>query len=152
MKVLKDITLSIVVILSIGLFSSHRESQKIMADAPQAIEAVKVPSYMEFAGESVPLENFDVMERLDFQLQLNTFRPHFMIRNIKLANRYFPTIERILAEEGVPDDFKYLAVAESSLLNATSRSGAQGIWQFMPSTGKAFGMEITSKLSLEIDF
>lgn len=147
MKSLKYIALIIVVILSIGLFSSHQLSEEISQDAPQTIEAVKVPTYMEFAGESVPLENFDVNERLDFQLQLNTFRPHFMIRNIKLANRYFPTIEKILAEEGVPDDFKYLAVAESSLLyNATSRSGAQGLWQFMPSTAKSFGLEITSEI------
>lgn len=147
MKSLKYIALIIVVILSIGLFSSHQLSEEISQDAPQTIEAVKVPTYMEFAGESVPLENFDVNERLDFQLQLNTFRPHFMIRNIKLANRYFPTIEKILVEEGVPDDFKYLAVAESSLLyNATSRSGAQGLWQFMPSTAKSFGLEITSEI------
>ncbi len=147
MKPLKYIALSVVVILSIGLLSSHRISKEVPQDAPQTVEAVKVPSYLEFAGEAVPLENFDVMERLDFQLQLNTFRPHFMIRNIKLANRYFPTIEKILAEEGVPDDFKYLAVAESSLLyNATSSSGAQGLWQFMPSTGKAFGLEINSEV------
>lgn len=147
MKPLKYIALLIVTILSIGIFSSHKTSEEIPEDAPQVVKAVKVPSYMAFAGESVPLDDFDVHERIDFQLQLNTFRPHFMIRNIKLANRYFPTIEKILKEEGVPDDFKYLAVAESSLLyNATSRSGAQGLWQFMPKTGKAFKLEINSEV------
>ncbi len=141
-----------VTFLSVGIFSSYRNSEAVPQDAPQDVKAVEVPSYMEFAGEAVPLNNFDVLERLDFQLQLNTFRPHFMIRNIKLANRYFPTIERILAEEGVPDDFKYLAVAESSLQNATSSSGAQGLWQFMPSTGKAFGLEVSTEVDERANF
>ncbi|MFK7947126.1 MAG: lytic transglycosylase domain-containing protein [Saprospiraceae bacterium] len=146
MKSLKYIALIIVVILSIGLFSSHQLSEEISQDAPQTIEAVKVPTYMEFAGESVPLENFDVNERLDFQLQLNTFRPHFMIRNIKLANRYFPTIEKILVEEGVPDDFKYLAVIESGLTNAVSPAGARGVWQIMPATGRENGLEVNKNV------
>lgn len=152
MKPLNYVVVLIVAFSCIAIFSSSRKSAEVPNDAPQNIEAVKVPSYMEFAEEAVPLENFDVYERMDFQLQLNTFRPHFMIRNIKLANRYFPTIERVLAEEGVPDDFKYLAVAESSLQNATSRSGAQGLWQFMPSTGKAFGLEINADVDERAHF
>lgn len=152
MKSLKYAVLLIVAFSCFAIFSSSRKSEEVPNDAPQTIEAVKVPSYMEFAGEEVPLSNFDVNERMDFQLQLNTFRPHFMIRNIKLANRYFPTIERVLAEEGIPDDFKYLAVAESSLQNATSRSGAQGLWQFMPATGKAFGLEINSEVDERAHF
>jgi hypothetical protein len=139
--------------LSLAIFSSYKtDNIENQEDTPQNIDAVQMPDYIEFARESVPLDNFDAYERLDFQLQLNTFRPHFMIRNIKLSNRYFPTIEKILAEESVPDDFKYLAVAESSLLNATSRSGAQGLWQFMPSTGKAFGLEISSEVDERANF
>jgi hypothetical protein len=139
--------------LSLAIFSSYKtDNIENQEDTPQNIDAVQMPDYIEFARESVPLDNFDAYERLDFQLQLNTFRPHFMIRNIKLSNRYFPTIEKILAEESVPDDFKYLAVAESSLLNATSRSGAQGLWQFMPSTGKAFGLEINSEVDERANF
>jgi membrane-bound lytic murein transglycosylase D len=141
--------------LSLVIFSSYRADEsidKLIKEIPQNVVAVQVPDYVEFASEAVPLDNFDAYERLDFQLQLNTFRPHFMIRNIKLSNRYFPTIEKILKEEGIPDDFKYLAVAESSLLNATSRSGAQGLWQFMPSTGKAFGLEINSEVDERANF
>ncbi|MFT5834984.1 MAG: membrane-bound lytic murein transglycosylase D [Cognaticolwellia sp.] len=141
--------------LSLAIFSSYRADEsidKLIKEIPQNVVAVQVPDYVEFASEAVPLDNFDAYERLDFQLQLNTFRPHFMIRNIKLSNRYFPTIEKILKEEGIPDDFKYLAVAESSLLNATSRSGAQGLWQFMPSTGKAFGLEINSEVDERANF
>lgn len=139
--------------LSLAIFSSYKtDNIENQEDTPQNIDAVQMPDYIEFARESVPLDNFYAYERLDFQLQLNTFRPHFMIRNIKLSNRYFPTIEKILAEESVPDDFKYLAVAESSLLNATSRSGAQGLWQFMPSTGKAFGLEINSEVDERANF
>ena len=151
MQFIKYYIIAVAALLTVAIFSSYKtsetESPKNTAEIPQIINAIEVPDYIEFAGEAAPLDNFDVYERLDFQLQLNSFRPHFMIRNIKLAGRYFPTIEKILKEEGVPDDFKYLAVAESSLLyNATSSSGAQGLWQFMPSTGKAFGMEITSEI------
>lgn len=155
MKFIKYYLIVAAAILSVAIFSSYKTSEEAQVETektPQSIEAIQVPDYLEFAGEAVPLDDFDVYERLDFQLQLNTFRPHFMIRNIKLASRYFPTIEKVLKEEGVPDDFKYLAVAESSLLNATSRSGAQGIWQFMPSTGKAFGLEVTSEIDERANF
>lgn len=155
MQFIKYYVIAFAAILSVAIFSSSKTSDNQLAKVektPQTIEAIEVPTYMEFAGEAVPLDDFDAYERLDFQLQLNTFRPHFMIRNIKLANRYFPIIEKVLKEEGIPDDFKYLAVAESSLLNATSRSGAQGLWQFMPSTGKAFGLEVNNEVDERANF
>ena len=62
-----------------------------------------------------------------------------MMLLIKRANKWFPKIEAILNEEGVPDDFKYLAVIESGLENARSPRGAKGFWQLMPSTAKQFG-------------
>ncbi|MFK7946531.1 MAG: lytic transglycosylase domain-containing protein, partial [Saprospiraceae bacterium] len=125
----------------------QRQALKTTNYGPQNVRAIKMPSHIEFAYERVPLENFDVKERLDKELLRNTFYHSHMFRYLKLSRRYFPTIERILAEQGVPNDFKYLAVAESSLLyNATSRSGAQGLWQFMPSTAKSFGLEITSEI------
>jgi len=64
--------------------------------------------------------------------------------NLKKAQRYFPMIEQILAENGVPDDFKYVAVAESDLSNAVSPAGARGFWQFMRPTAKDYGMEVTA--------
>lgn len=155
MQFIKYYIIVVAALLTVAFFSSYKTSETKAPKTeaiPQTINAIEVPDYIEFAGEAVPLDNFDVYERLDFQLQLNSFRPHFMIRNIKLAGRYFPTIEKILKEEGIPDDFKYLAVAESSLLNATSRSGAQGLWQFMPSTGKAFKLEVSSEVDERANF
>ena len=66
--------------------------------------------------------------------------------NIKLANKYFPVIEPILARHGIPDDFKYLAVAESGMRNVTSPAGAKGLWQFMKPTAKSYGMEVNGDI------
>ncbi|MFK7048762.1 lytic transglycosylase domain-containing protein [Flavobacterium columnare] len=101
------------------------------------------PVKIDFCGEEVPLDIPDVRERLDRELVINEYMHGSTIMIIKRAYRFFPIIEPILAKNNVPDDFKYLAVIESSLTNATSPSGAKGFWQFMPQTAKEKGMEIT---------
>ena len=111
---------------------------------PQIIKPVKIDGSVNFAGEYLPEDNFDVLERLDRELLVNSYWHSSTMLNIKAARRYFPVIENILAEEGVPDDFKYIAVAESNLRNATSPAGAKGLWQFMPAVAKGFGLEISS--------
>lgn len=113
---------------------------------PQRVRAVDLAGPFSFAGETIPVENFDVKERLDQELLRNAYFHRNTIMLLKRRTRYFPTIERILAEEGVPDDLKYLAVAESGLSNATSVAGAKGVWQFMAPTGKAFGLEINGEV------
>jgi len=104
------------------------------------------PSAMDFAGEKTPLELADVKERFDRELIVNANLHGSMIIITKRANREFPIIEPILKKYGVPDDFKYLAVAESALVNATSSAGAKGVWQFMPATAKEYGMEVTDEV------
>lgn len=101
-----------------------------------------VDGELTFAGEAVPLDETDVRERLDRELQINIFRQSNTILDMKLANRYFPEIERILTEERVPTDFKYLALIESDLRDAMSPAGAGGFWQFVPSTAKQYGLEV----------
>ncbi|MFK7001122.1 lytic transglycosylase domain-containing protein [Flavobacterium oreochromis] len=101
------------------------------------------PVKIDFCGEEVPLDVPDVHERLDRELIINEYMHGSTIMIIKRAYRFFPIIEPILVKNNVPDDFKYLAVIESSLTNATSPSGAKGFWQFMPQTAKEKGMEIT---------
>jgi len=113
---------------------------------PQVIKAITLENNFYFAGEKVPTEIFDVRERLDRELLVNSYWHSATVQNIKLSNRFFPEIERILAEQGVPDDFKYLAVAESGLRNATSSAGAKGFWQFLKSTGKEYGLEINDEV------
>lgn len=98
------------------------------------------------AGERIPVENFDVRERLERELVVNTFYHSATILNLKNASRFFPVIEPILKEHGIPDDFKYLAVAESNLRNETSPAGAKGVWQFMKSTAGEYGMEVSSEV------
>lgn len=104
------------------------------------------PAAMDFAGEKTPLHLADVKERFDRELIVNANLHGSMIIITKRANREFPIIEPILKKYGVPDDFKYLAVAESALVNATSSAGAKGFWQFMPATAKEYGMEVTDEV------
>ncbi len=100
------------------------------------------PEKVDFAGENAPLNITDVKERFDRELVVNANLHGSTILILKRANRVFPIIEPILKKNGVPDDFKYLAVIESALINAVSPSGAKGIWQFMPVTAKERGMEV----------
>ena len=110
------------------------------------IKALKIPTYLEFAGERVPLEDQDVYKRMDRELTVNTYWQSNALFYIKRANEFFPIIERILAENGVPDDFKYLALIESGLLNATSSAGAKGFWQILKGTGREYGLEINTNI------
>lgn len=100
------------------------------------------PTSIAFAGEAVPLQISDVRERLDRELLINANLDAATLLIIKRANRSFPIIEPILKKWNVPDDFKYLAVIESALLNAVSPAGAKGVWQFMPETAREIGLEV----------
>lgn len=106
------------------------------------VYALPIPEYIDFAGEPVPLQNPDIRERLDRELLVNTYWQSNMFLIIKRANKFFPQIEPLLAKYGLPDDFKYLAVAESGLDNVKSSAGASGFWQFLKGTGKEYGLEI----------
>ncbi len=111
-----------------------------------AIFPFQLPDTLLFAGERVPLEYFDVHEALDREMLSNIFFHSQTIRMIKVAHRYFPQIEPILAAHGIPDDFKYLAIAESNLSNAVSPAGAVGFWQLRSGTGLEYGLEINSEV------
>jgi hypothetical protein len=101
---------------------------------------------MDFAGEQVPTYMADVQERLDKEMITNMNYHTNTTLVIKRANKVFPVLEPILAKYGIPDDFKYLAVIESSLVNAVSPAGARGVWQFMPLTAKEKGMEVSDQV------
>ena len=90
--------------------------------------------------------NMDTRERLDRELSVNAYWQSATLMHIKSANKFFPIIEPILAEEGVPDDFKYLAVAESSLRNVQSSANAKGFWQFRKAAAKELGLEINDEV------
>ena len=115
-------------------------------DPSYKVYALEVPQKIEFAGETIELKRPDLRERLDRELLVNTYWQSNMMLLIKRANKYFPTIERILAEEGIPGDFKYLAVIESGLSNVRSPKGASGFWQIMRTTGREMGLEVNSNV------
>lgn len=110
------------------------------------VYALQVPDDLNFAGEPIPLENPDIYERMDRELLVNTYWQSNALLMFKRAEKYFPVIEPILKEHGVPDDFKYLAVIESGLTNAVSPAGARGFWQIMPATGREYGLEINDNV------
>lgn len=110
------------------------------------IKALKIPEKMEFAGERVPLEKDDIRERIDRELLVNTYWQSNGLLLFKRVNKYFPIIEPILEKNGIPNDFKYLAVIESGLQNVTSPAGAKGIWQIMKGTGRENGLEVNTNV------
>lgn len=110
------------------------------------IKALKIPDDLTFAGEKVELDKTDIRERIDRELLVNTYWQSNALLWFKRTHKYFPVIEPILKEKGVPDDFKYLAVIESDLRNVTSPVGAKGMWQMLKGAGRENGLEINDNV------
>lgn len=157
MHLLSKIGLAAVVVVICGLFIQAIQSPEVASQTTETatkveqqssqtlrVEALDIPNVMTFAGERVPLQDTDVRERLDREIHVNTYWHSNMLLMIKKANRFFSEIEPLLKKYNLPDDFKYLAVAESGLDNVTSHAGASGFWQFMKATGKEYGLEINN--------
>ena len=146
------VILPFVIVAKVGiviliLSSARSENEQITVISETEFSAVTIPEKADLAGEELPLNRFDVKEALDRELLSNAYFHSQTIRYIKMAPRYFQIIEPILKEKGVPDDFKYLAVAESGLdPRATSPAGAVGFWQFLSGTAKDFGLEINGEV------
>ena len=102
-----------------------------------------LPSSIDFAGEAVPLQRWEIKEQLDRELLYNFYQPNNILYMLKLSGRYFPLIEERLKANNVPDDFKYLCIAESNMTNAISRVGAVGFWQFMKNTAPGYELEVS---------
>lgn len=120
-------------------------NDKNVADTYQ-ISAIEIPKDLNFAGEDVPQDDPEIMERVDREFLVNTYWQSNALLLMKRANKYFPIIEPILKKNGVPDDFKYLAVAESGLENVVSPAGATGFWQIMKATGREYGLEVNDNV------
>lgn len=125
----------------------NTEQQSVKSEVPYCVTSPTVPSQISFAGQNVDLLRYDHRERMDRELMSFTYMHSTTMLTIKRANRYFPVIEPILKANGIPDDFKYLAVIESALNPlAKSPAGAAGLWQFMSGTGREFGLEVNSNI------
>jgi hypothetical protein len=110
------------------------------------VYALPMPDGLNFAGEEVPVHNPDIRERMDRELLVNTYWQSNSLLLFKRAHKFFPIIEPILKEEGVPDDLKYLAVIESGLTQAVSPARATGFWQIMKTTGREYGLEVNDNV------
>jgi membrane-bound lytic murein transglycosylase D len=128
-------------------------SEFLNEDFPQGykITSPEIPNYLEFAGEKIPTENFEVFERMDREFISNTYYHSATILALKRATRWFPVIEPILKKNNIPDDFKYLCVAESNMENVVSPAGATGFWQFMKEAGEKYDLEINSLVDQRYD-
>ncbi len=130
---------------SAGLIISKNDSIAV-SDGGYRITAIAIPENLNFAGEAVPSDDPEILERIDREFLVNTYWQSNAVLLIKRANKYFPIIEPILAKNGIPDDFKYLAVAESGLQNTISPAGATGFWQIMKTTAKDYGLEVNENI------
>ena len=137
--------LILTLIFSSAKKDENAEQEDVISKGVKVV-AVPIPSQINFAGEQVGLDKFEVKERLDRELLVNSYWQSNSLLMIKRSKRAFEIIEPILAEYDVPEDFKYLAVAESGLLNVTSSAGAKGVWQFMQSTAKSYNLEVNAEV------
>jgi len=136
-----------IVLLGAVLFFGNRSSEPLdqaekTTNTSYSVRALKIPETLTFAGEVVPLEKPAIRERIDRELLVNTYWQSNGLLLFKKAHKYFPVIEPILKKNGIPDDFKYLAVIESGLENVTSPKGAKGFWQLLKSTAREYGLEV----------
>lgn len=135
--------LGFVLLSNMDIERSERNAPKVLS----MTASVEVPKEVTFAGEKVKLDRYDMYERYDREINSFTYFHSTTLLTLKRANRYFPVIEPILKENGVPDDFKYMAVVESSLNpRALSSARAAGMWQFMPATATQYGLEVTDEV------
>ena len=118
---------------------------------PPKMYLPQVPESISFAGEKVPLEKAEITEAFERELIYNYNSRGQLYLLLKLSHRYFPIIEKKLKENNIPEDFKYLCVAESNLQNLTSSVGAKGFWQFMKETSSGFGLDITDNVDERYD-
>lgn len=124
--------------------SDEAQQQKFLSE--YQIFPPALPDSLDFAGEKVPLMEFDVRERIEREILVNTYWQSQSILLLKRSARWFPVIDSILYRSGVPLDFKFLSAAESGFVNVVSPAGAVGYWQFLKTTGKKYELEINEEV------
>jgi len=127
------------------------EGEASMERTPPLNESFAIPEDLAFAGEAVPVEYYDVRESLDRELLVNGYFHSRSLFVLKKSRRYFAVIEPILRKYNIPQDFKYLAMAESDLDNVVSPARAVGVWQLLEGTAKEYGLEVNSYVDERYD-
>lgn len=143
-------TIGMLILIVYGTYKTNENSASKNTDSNSStigkVILPKVPDTLNFAGESVPMYNSEVKERVQREFLVNTYWHASTILALKRADRWFPVIEPILKRYNIPDDFKYVPVAESNLTNAASFAGAIGYWQFTEDVAKKFGLEVNNQV------
>ncbi len=143
-------TMGALFLISSMFFTSNNPSpnQPDNEDFPQGYRIIspELPASLEFAGEKIPTENFEVRERMEREFIVNTYFHSYTILALKRSARWFPVIEPILKINGIPEDFKYLCVAESNMENVVSPAGATGFWQLMKAAAEKYGLEVNNQV------
>lgn len=136
-----------IVLLSTLSFTNHDGMDTLTGEKPvQVATPFVIPDEMIFAGEKVPLENFDTRESLDREILVNAYWHSRTLLVLKKSKRYFATIEPMLKKYGIPEDFKYIPLIESGFENTVSPAGACGVWQILENTAKEYGLEVNDEV------
>ena len=146
LKIIFSLTLIILLVISCNKKTELDRNRKNEDYSNYKIYSVPIPNSLTFSGETVDLNENDLIQRFDKEILVNTYWQSNTLQLIKRSRKFFKIIEPILKKEGVPDDFKYLAVIESGLENLRSPKGAKGIWQIMRGTGRELGLEINNNV------
>jgi hypothetical protein len=142
----------IIMFFALCSFTSAEKNERECSSIKQNISSFAIPDSIKFADENVPLSRFDLRERFDREISVIAYQHSFTLLSLKRANRYFPIIEPILKKNGVPTDFKYLALIESNFSNrVVSPAKAAGFWQLMPATAQELGLEVTDEVDERYD-
>ncbi|NEM97139.1 lytic transglycosylase domain-containing protein [Pontibacter burrus] len=149
----KYIAITLLIVVGLQLFSQQQlitAGSIKLASAEEnnttVIRSPVVPATLSFAGEPVPLHVPDVAERLDRELLVNSYLHATTLLGLKRMQRYEPEIKALLKENDIPEDFIYLALAESLFGQVTSPAGAAGFWQLMPDTARGYGLIVNSEV------
>lgn len=144
--------LGAIILITIPFLYGHvqveeKQHHSMQSEVPYMVTSPAIPEQVTFAGQKIDLTRYDRRERMDREQMAFTYMHSTTMLTIKKANRYFPVIEPILKANGIHDDFKYLMVIESNLnTQARSAAGAAGLWQFMQTTGREYGLEVNSNI------
>ena len=145
-RIYSVLSILIIAFIFINAINKNGSNPEPSTHSTYKIKAIKLPDNLNLAGERVPVEIPDVKERMDRELLVNTYWQSNGLLLIKRANKYFPILEPLLKKHNLPDDFKFLALAESGFIDETSSAGAAGMWHFMKKTGKEYGLEINNNV------
>jgi membrane-bound lytic murein transglycosylase D len=151
MKIISNLIILLIIFSCSNNTPRTKIKKSIVQNTQEPFILPDLPSKIKFANAYYSIEDIDVKEKLDREILVNTYLQSSTSMIIKRTKRWFPILEKILKEEKIPDDFKYLAVIESALTQAVSPVGAQGFWQFMPYTAKEYNLKITPEIDERLD-